>query len=96
MSPCHHPLHHPPRMRQRIERALFQLHLLLRLIERGATQTEIECADAAYRRSLQKIDVCERQLLRHYPKLRLAVLGREAAASACMQGVVEPQIEGLN
>jgi hypothetical protein len=70
-------------MAQLIERAFRQLHQVLCLIEHGATQRDIERAERSYQRTLQKLDVSERELVRHYPKYRFAVLARAAAATQC-------------
>lgn len=96
MSPYHHPQHPPPQMVQRIERAFFRLHQLLCLIERSAAPSDIERAERSYHRSLQKLDVSERELVRHYPKYRFAMLSRQAAEKAGTLTAIEIPAEDLN
>lgn len=94
--PLHLQLTPPPKMVQRIEHAFVRLHQLLCLIERGAAPSDIERAERAYRRSLQKLDVSEYEIVRHYPKFRFAMLAREAAANRGTPAVVELAAETLN
>lgn len=95
--PLHPQLTAPPKMVQRIEHAFVRLHQLLCLIERGAAPSDIERAERAYRRSLQKLDVSEHELVRHYPRFRFAMLARQAAAKrGTAPVVVELAAEALN
>lgn len=97
MSPHHPPLHHPPPKNvQRIERAFRQLHQLLCLIERGAAPSTIDRAERSYQRSLKNLDVSERELVRHYPKYRLATLARQAAEKLWPPATVVLKTEELN
>ena len=87
----------PPKMVQRIEQAFMRLHQLLCLIERDAALNDIARAERSYRRSLQKLDVSEHELVRHYPKFRFAMLARQAAATVgAALVVVELAAEALN
>ena len=95
--PLHPQLTFPPKMVQRIEQAFMRLHQLLCLIERDAALNDIDRAERAYRRSLQKLDVSEHDLVRHYPKFRFAMLARQAAANlGTGPAVVELAAEALN